>query len=72
MVWPAQPVQVPIAQCSQPVQLRQHGCDSQLGQVFQRFQVQDTEAHVRQLPDGHECVRHARVTVLPVSGVLRY
>ena len=72
LVRPAQPLAVQTAERSQPVQLHQDGNGSQPGRLLRRLPLQGPEAHVRQLPDGDERVRHARVPVLPVPGVLRY
>ena len=64
------PVEVP--ERAQPVQLRQHGDGPEPGRFLRRLPVQGTEAHVRQLPDGDERVRHACGALLKVPRVLRY
>ena len=68
----AQPVPVQTAQRPQSVQLCQHGGAPESGQVLRGFQIQDIETHVRQLPDGDECIRYAGLPVRPLSGIFRY
>ncbi len=70
LVWRADPFPVEAAERPQPVQLHQYGNGPQSGRFFRRLQVQDPEAHVRQLSDGDQYVRHARIALFEVSGVL--
>ena len=60
----AHPVPVAAAQRPEPVQLREHGHGSQSRPVLGGFPLQGLEADVRELPDGDERLRHARVAVL--------
>ena len=68
----ADPLPVEAAERPQPVQLRQHGHASESGRFLLGLPVQDTEAHVRQLPAGDERVRHAGVSLFEVSRILRH
>ena len=62
----ADPVPVEVPERPQPVQLRQHGDGPEPGRTVRGLQVQGAEAHVRQLPDGDERVRHARGSLFAV------
>ncbi len=68
----AEPFPVQGPERPQPVQLREHGDGPEPGRSLRRLPVQDTQAHVRQLPNGHQRLRHARVSVRQVPGVLRH
>ena len=46
------------------------GTVSESGRLFRGIQVQGTEAHVRQLPDGDKCVRYACGALYEISRVL--